>query len=234
MKPDEALLKIKKCMALGTSTNPHEAAAAMRQAQKLMEQFGISETDVALADVSEIRCRVAMQSGPRWEVRLANLVGEAFGCDVIWTGEQRVLEGTSWCRSRRVVKVAFIGVGAAPQVAAYSWEVLDRQCASQRLAHIRQQPKSCKPITRTARGDAFADGWVSGVRRTLQSFAGDRHQGLIEQYKAVHFPNATTQESKSRAIGRNVKNDSIVSGYMAGQDARLDHGIGTQGRELLE
>ena len=33
MNRDDALKKIKKCLALGRSANEHEAAAAMRQAQ---------------------------------------------------------------------------------------------------------------------------------------------------------------------------------------------------------
>ncbi len=48
MTRDKALAKIKKCLALGRSTNPHEAAAAMRQAQKLMAEHGLNDTDVKL------------------------------------------------------------------------------------------------------------------------------------------------------------------------------------------
>ena len=42
---DTALAKIKKCLALAASPNPHEAAAATRQAQKLMAEYGLTETD---------------------------------------------------------------------------------------------------------------------------------------------------------------------------------------------
>ena len=55
MTRDEALDKIKKCLALAASPEAHEAAAALRQAQKLMAQFGLTETDVTLADVGEVR-----------------------------------------------------------------------------------------------------------------------------------------------------------------------------------
>lgn len=229
MNRDQALLKIKKCMALCASANPGEAAAAMRQAQKLMELHGITEAEVALADVSEVRCRVSMQSGPRWEARLANLVGEAFNCDVIWSIERKLIG----YRPGRRTMVVFIGVGAAPEIASYAWSVLDRQCAGQRLAHIRQQPKSCKPITRTARGDAFADGWVSGVQDKLLAFAGEKHQALIDQYREVHFPNVVSKAAKSRAVGRNVKADSLVAGFEAGSNARLDHGISGRSQDLL-
>jgi hypothetical protein len=220
MNRDQALAKIKKCMALGRSSNPHEAAAAVRQAQKLMEQHGISESDVALADVIEVNCRAAM-TGPRWEVRLANLVAEAFGCNVLWIAREKLI-GRSW---RRVHSVSFVGVGAAPQVASYAWAVLDRQCAQQRLAHIRQQPKTCKPITRTARGDAFADGWVGGIRGKLTAFAGEKHQALIEQFMEKNHPNTTSASVTSRAVGRNVRHDSVTLGFLAGKNAQLDRGV---------
>lgn len=229
MDRDQALSKIKKCMALGKSANPHEAAAAVRQAQKLMEQHGISEADVALADVSEVNCRAAMAC-PRWEARLANLVADAFGCDVMWLVRGRLIGR----RLARETSVSFVGVGAAAQVAGYAWAVLDRQCAGQRLAHIREQPKNCKPITRTARGDAFADGWVTGVHNKLRSFAGEKHQALLEQFMEKHHPNAQSTTTKSRAVGRNVKDDSAVSGFLAGQRAQLDRGVSVASQELLQ
>lgn len=41
MNRDQALSKIKKCLALAASANPHEAAAGTRQAQKLMAAQGL-------------------------------------------------------------------------------------------------------------------------------------------------------------------------------------------------
>ncbi|UCU92660.1 DUF2786 domain-containing protein [Hydrogenophaga taeniospiralis] len=47
MTRDEALKKIKKCLALSRSANEHEAAAALRHAQKLMQAFSLAEEDMA-------------------------------------------------------------------------------------------------------------------------------------------------------------------------------------------
>lgn len=66
MTRDEALQKIKKCLALAASPEQHEAAAAMRQAQKLMQQFGLSEVDVSLADVSEAGQKAVNAPLPLW------------------------------------------------------------------------------------------------------------------------------------------------------------------------
>lgn len=46
MDKSKALDKIKKCLALSKSSNPHEAAAALRQAQKLMHAHDITEREL--------------------------------------------------------------------------------------------------------------------------------------------------------------------------------------------
>lgn len=224
MNRDQALSKIKKCLALAKSANPHEASAAMRQAQKLMAEHGLDQAAVDLADIREERVRAAMDSMPRWEVRLADIVGEAFGCNVIWTKARRLVG------SYRVVTdtiVVFIGSQSGAQVGRYAYEVLSRQCARSRLAHIRVQPRTCKPITRTARGDAFADGWVSGVRELVEKFANsDANQLLIEQYVKLHFPDIKTTDAKNRAVGRNVRDTDHWKGVEAGRNAQLNRGVG--------
>ena len=44
--PEAVIDKIRKCMALAESENEFEAAAALRQAQRLMQQHGLSSDDV--------------------------------------------------------------------------------------------------------------------------------------------------------------------------------------------
>lgn len=224
MNREQALSKIKKCLALAKSANAHEAAAAMRQAQKLMAEHALDLASVELSDVVEERARAAMSSMPKWEVRLANLVGDAFGCRVIWTKARRLIGAY---RSTTDTIVVFIGSATGAQIARYAFEVLSRQCAKLRLAHIQAQPKSCKPITRTARGDHFAGGWVSGVQSLVSKFAGNEaDQLLIEQYIGAKFPDIESKQVKSRAVGRNVKDDDMVKGYEAGLQAQLNHGLG--------
>lgn len=82
MNRDDALAKIKKCLALSHSSEAHEAAAAMRQAQKLMAQFGLSERDVSLADVHEASARAASPAVNAWEASLARVCADAFGCEM--------------------------------------------------------------------------------------------------------------------------------------------------------
>ena len=222
MNRDQAVSKIKKCLALAGSTNPHEAAAGMRQAQKLMAEHGLNDTDVAMSDVATATCSTRTNSQPIWEVSLAHAICSAFGCDHIWTRTSGLLGG----RYAHKCEVVFVGIGAAAQVAGYAWDVLSRQCAKARLAHIRKQPARCKPITLTARGDAFAYGWVAGVRSKLDALAtSERNVLLIEQYKATVWPDAEMSEAKDRTEGRNVSLNCHYDGYLAGKSASLNRGV---------
>ena len=80
MTRDQALSKIKKCLALAQSGNAHEAAAGMRQAQKLMAEHELGELDVTLSQVGEGKTDVRSSYKNLWEVQLVNLVAESFGC----------------------------------------------------------------------------------------------------------------------------------------------------------
>ena len=169
MDKDKALSKIKKCLALAASPNPHEAAAALRQAQKLMDEYGLTMTDVSLADVTEAKAQARTVDLVKWEAMLSKAVALAFGCEVYSCLNAKI--GPDFRRMRQRDYV-FVGVGAAAEVASYAYDVLARQCAKDRRTHISKQPKTCKPKTKTARGDAFAEGWVHGVREKLERFGG--------------------------------------------------------------
>ncbi|MDA8449800.1 DUF2786 domain-containing protein [Acidovorax sp. GBBC 3332] len=223
MNRDEALQKVRKCLALASSSNEHEAAAAMRQAQKLMEQFGIDGTDVSLADVSEAATDAHTADLVQWEVHLSSLVAEVFGCD-FFRVQRRTLGPT--LRFHRRSMFVFVGVGAAADVAAYAYEVLSRQCAKDRRAHIARQPKTCKSATKTARGDLYALAWISGVRTKVEAFAGSaRSNALIAQYMERQYPGMRDVAAKDRTKGRNVKSNDWHAGAEAGRGARLDRGI---------
>lgn len=234
MNRDQAISKIKKCLALAKSSNPHEAAAGMRHAQKLMAEHGLNETDVTLADVCEHRAKLRMKTITPWESILARKVGEAFGCDhIIHTTERQI--GYHSRSVQRTRTFNFIGVGAAPQVAAYAYEVLSRQCARARSEHIAKQPKNCKPITKTARGDEFAVGWVLSVQALLDQVAGNEaNRLLIEQFTAARYPNLKAANTKDRTKGRNVSTNDLHQGMEAGKSAQLNRGVGgVQQRGLL-
>ena len=223
MTRDQALEKVRKCLALSRSANEHEAAAALRQAQALMRTHSIGDADVELADVAEFASRARSTALNRWEVGLSTCIADAFGCDVFsiqqcnWIGTHR--------RSTR--DFVFVGVGGAEQVAGYAYTVLSRQCAAACLAHIARQPKACKPITKTARGDMFALGWVTGVSTLVQAFAGHPgNKALIERYMAGAHPYMKVSKSRDTTVGRNTGYADRLAGFSHGRNADLKRGVG--------
>ena len=82
MDKNKAIEKIKKCLALGKSANEHEAAQALKQAQALMREYGISDADVALSDIKTHACTAKTANQiPGWQAWLANTVKAAFGAE---------------------------------------------------------------------------------------------------------------------------------------------------------
>lgn len=225
MDRDTAIDKIRKCLALGKSSEPAEAAAAMRQAQKLMAQFGLSDADLQLANVRQRATDVPAGALVAWQANLASLVNGAFGVGHIWS-KGRLLDRHLNVRLKR--QVIFYGAEAAVEVACYTFDVLFRQCAAARAAHVAKQPKNCKTITKTARGDRFAMGWVLGVMRLVERFAGgEAHQQLLEAYAAQAWPDCTTVKPLRKDVGRNVRDDDYIDGMVAGRGADLRRGVGS-------
>lgn len=222
MTRDEALQKIKKCLALAASPEAHEAAAAMRQAQKLMQQFGLSETDVGLADVEEARTTARSVTLTDWEAALVNLVAEAFGCEV-FTGKQH---GWPMLGQRTARVFTFVGIGPAAEVAMYAYDVLSRQCAKGRKAHMAKQPRNCKTATKSARGDAYAMGWVAGVRAKLPApTPSEKHEQLLRKYSETKYAQAKEEKAKDRTKGRNVADRDWLDGLEDGRRADFHQGL---------
>lgn len=232
MNRDDALKKIKKCLALARSGEAHEAAAAMRQAQKLMEQFGLHEQDVALAEVVEVAIKASSTGVNAWEVALVTMIAQAFGCEHYTSRRSRWTSAGAYVAERRYI---FVGLQASAHVAGYAFEVLGRQCAKARLAHIGKQPKTCKPITKTARGDAFAKGWVISVREMVARFAQPAaNKQLLITYMETKYPDMADCAISDKSQKRKTDLGHLVAGHLAGQNATLNRGVdGLAERSLL-
>lgn len=225
MNIKDAIKKIKKCLALAGSSNPHEAAAAIRQAEALMREFSVTDQDVSLASVSESEAVGKTVPLVKWECMLSALVARAFGCEIFTKKHYRLRYGAPYKRERLFI---FVGVGAASEVAAYAYDVLSSQCAKGRRAHIALQPKSCKPKTKTARGDLFAEGWCAGVHDKLMAFAAtEKDIALIEKYMQSRYPDMQASKAQSRVTGKNVRQSDFSRGVEACEAASLERGVGT-------
>ena len=80
MKNNKKIIdKICKCLRLSESGNPNEAALALRQATSLMKKYGVSDTQILAAEVTEGATFAGERYNPPfWALALANLVANAF------------------------------------------------------------------------------------------------------------------------------------------------------------
>lgn len=225
---DKIIDKIKKCLALSASSNEHEAAAALRQAEKLMAAHGVSDLDMLAAEAEECRTKAGAGRHPAgWETMLANTVGRAFGCRVIFatagfsraTGSYRA--HGEWC---------FVGTGASPEIAQYAFAVLLRQIQRARTEHIKTRLKRCKTATKTRRADLYCEGWVLAVASTVTAFAtGEQQLAAIEAYIEKRHTSLTDLKSRDRNAGRNLReheHTDYLAGNLAGRDAQINRGVG--------
>ncbi|WP_420996218.1 DUF2786 domain-containing protein [Cupriavidus sp. 30B13] len=220
MDRNTVLDKIKKCLALAESDNPHEAAAAMRQAQKLMEMHGVSADELAAVDVEEAWGRsCATQRPPRYEVALVSMIASAFGCDLVFS--------TRVMGERFAGGYAFIGMGAAATIAQYTYGVLGRQLRKSRTTYIKTKLKRCGPKNKVSRADVFCEGWVHAVRSLVEDIAIPKASSLaIDAYMRANHAVTKTLTMTSRQPGRGVEAaDDQWRGYQAGRGAVLHRGI---------
>lgn len=218
---DKIIDKIKKCLALSASSNEHEAAAALRQARKLMEAHGISDLDMQAAEAEERRAKSSVTAKPAaWESTLAHRVADAFGCRLIFAAGY-------WARRAEWM---FIGCGAAPEVAQYAFTVLLRQVKRARAEHIKANLKRCKSATKTRRADLFCEGWVRSVAGKIAAFASSEKQSAaIDAFVAVRYPELSNLVTANRNDGRKLRDHEygdLVAGGLAGRDAQLNRGMG--------
>ena len=204
MSQERILEKIKKCLALSESPVAAEAAAALRQAQKLMELHGISQLDLKKADLgeAEFRSKASVSRIKDWELRLVTRVAQAFGCRLMWS------KSSSYA-SDVYGRFILLGLKSQVELAQYTCDVMTRKLMKARAEFVSGAYGDRSEKTKAA--DGFCHGWVSAVERTVQAFAvTDELKQLIDD------------ELVERAKGRTAKTqqrDGTAAGYHAGQKA---------------
>lgn len=219
---DAIIAKIKKCLALAKSSNEHEAAIALRQAQRLMQQHGISDFDVEHADIQEEATKAGAVSKPaQWECGLANRVADAFSCSVYF------LSGLSG-------RWVFVGAAPAGEISRYAFEVLFRQVKRARAAYIKSALKRCT-TTRTRRADLFCEGWVVSATALIERFAGSDDQktrvaAYLEEKHNLHSFTGTNRNAGRKLAERDY--GDLDAGHAAGRSAQINRGIGGSDERL--
>ncbi|CAH8242723.1 conserved hypothetical protein [Vibrio aestuarianus] len=215
--------KIKKLLRLAKSTNQHEAAAAMSRAQALMQQYGLSGESPELSDVctGHIQSKFKAKKPANYFACLSAMVAEVFGC--------RVHVSWNWVKGGYLV--TFTGHNERPDLAAYAYEVLERQLIKARKEFISTLSKRIKTSTKTSRADIFCEGWACSVRTKVKAFAlSDEESQQIDTYMKQAHPDLKTSDARQASIknARGGADDALLAGYLAGKAAELNHGVSGQ------
>lgn len=222
MSREEAILKIKKCLALSKSSNEHEAATALRQAQTLMHEFQI---DPDLLDIVEAKSESKATKKPQaWEASLVLIIAKAMQCKPIFnTGHKAFGIKAEW---------TFIGVDPAPEVASYAFDVLYRQVIRSRKQFIET---TLKRVTvkknKVRRADLFCDGWVESVQHLITGFdietpenTKDRIKKYLDKSRGEMSSFTPKDRNKNQTFNNQAASD-YRAGKLSGKSAKLNQAM---------
>jgi len=236
-KLERAIRKIKHCLALSQSSNENEAATAMRQAQALMREYQLTETDVKLSDVGEVESSMSRaERRPLWDQHLSAVVASVFNV--------KSLRYKHWCniKNRRVERAIFVGVSPAQHIALYAYETLLARLTLARKEYVAgvRSGRYRSGYSASTAGDHFAIAWVGQVHSKLQELVprGEedaalpqavgqvviaveaQHQTLIQAYLADQ---KVGKARKARECELDL--DAQIAGMLAGRKVDLHAGL---------
>jgi hypothetical protein len=217
MDNKKALERIKKCLALSESGNEHEAAAALKKAQLLMQKYGITGDAVKHADFGHTHSDTAIPMAvPTHIAILVNLISEAFGVKPLVNN--RVVYGER--------RIEFYGHKDAAYVASYSFDICARQLSIARREYLKTVHKNCKPSTRVRRADLFCRGWVAAIKENLPTIELDEETKTdIEAYMHSTVGEVTTTERRHSGNGNRRDWKAFSDGQRQGKDFNINRGM---------
>lgn len=201
---DRILEKIKKCLALGDSPEPEEAAAGIRQAQKLMEKYGVDSLDLSMSNVgeTEFKSKVSISKLNDWELRMVHLVARAFGCRVMWTSGF----------GRTTGHYTLIGLKSQIKIANYTCEVLQRKLMNARQTFLKNAPTYWDRKTKTTEGDGFCQGWLNGIASKVQAMSQSETTREMINRKVDEKSSGKEAKVKKRQVGLKGYFDGVEAG----------------------
>lgn len=213
MSKDRIIDKVKKCLRLAASAGEHEAAIAMRQAQKLMEAHNLSMAEVELSDVQQAAgAHYRARNLPNYLVVLAQMVGGIFGCEVLQLAKHSGRQYES--------SPLFIGIHPNNELAQYAYDTLSRQLIKQRT----QYRKRVRASTRAA--DLYSEGWVWAAQKQTSKLAlPEEQKALISRYMSQEC--VVTEDAKTRVHKPKKAEDiqAILNGTEDGENVQIYAGM---------
>lgn len=215
--------RLKKLLALAKSTNPNEAATALRQAQKLMAEHALTATDIEMLDIDRQESTFTASSMPATHMmNLAGVIEDTFGVRALLTGHTGA------------VHFSFVGLAQRVEVAVYVFDVVIRQLIRYRKEYIASLSKRMKRATKTRRADLYCRAWVIRVSETVQRFEiPEKELQLLESYLGRHFNTTSTYKATTRKASRRDAS-AALAGYRDGSKVSINRAMsGTKPADRL-
>jgi hypothetical protein len=204
------LSKILKCLALSKSCNEHEAAAALRQAQKLMVAHDVSERELGLLSYTSSTVTTNHAVAAVIPVTLSSiihLIRGAFGV-------------RSLCLREKYFVVKYYGPESRVMLAAYAHDVVNKAIKSAWAKELETNPQY--KGHRGAKA-GFYSAWCAAVRQQVADFAmGDDEVERTVERLAQDYPNTR----KSKVNNQRVLISAMSSGAKAAEGFSLHRPIG--------
>lgn len=217
MTREKALDKIRKLLALAGSSNPHEAAAALRHAHALMRKHNIDDSAVAMSQVKQSSTTAARDTWPLWLAALMSVVAHTFGCKCYG----------GWQSNGRT-EVNFIGIGAKPEIATYAFTVLRRQLTASRQRYYKTTRG--KRANRIRRADDYAFAFVVAITEEVERFA-DQVPAIVEQaFLAIKEERGLVTEGRKL---RPLDERAADAGFSDGKKVRLHTAVNGEEQRRL-
>lgn len=229
---ERVIRKIKRCLALGQSSNQNEADMAMRQAQAMMRAYRLSEVDVHASSVNcETRDAGATRL-PEWQRYLGAAAAKAFGCNFYSRAGAAGLFNAQFI---------FVGVMPAAELSAYAYDTLLTQLKAARKAFQKEHKGVARKVA-----DDFCLAWVHAVDQKVTQFARDnpvpgaqanalvlvqtQEQAAIDAWVAKEFKKVVSRKPPKRKE-RNLY--ALQLGHKAGEKAVINQAVqGARGGAL--
>ncbi len=224
---DNIIRKIEKCLALSRSSNEHEAAAALRQANKLMAAYNITAEALTGAQIGTFKAKTdSWTRPPAWEMHLIGAIKRAFGCDAILN----IGYGGYRDRSKNTLTtVEYIGVKYQAELAAYTHEVMRKQVERARAKYTAGL-EGYRRGEKMAAGETFCQEYVGAVSTQIIELAVPEEQEVA--IKATRDKLLGNNPKPFKATARGYNWDAADAGAAAGKGASLHRPV--NGREQLK
>ena len=212
---NKILEKIQKCLNLSKSSNPGEAANALRMAQAMMKKYGVTVAQVGLSEVKESKLKYHKNHVDRpWESDVLSLIEAVFSVRIV----------INWYKKYYPAELVFYGINSQAEVAAYMYEVLTRQLMRDRREFVKTLPRRLTRTHKIEQADIYCEAWVGAVAGKVKDLYQARDSRIDEFVQPEKMEGL---EIKPRVSSSGLFRDiaSMQAGLEDGAEAQVFLGV---------